>query len=92
MGVTRDEVVGMPTASDDCGSSADRSRSSQRRDGREPIYRQADAAKSAGFENIPVPPTYCLLRGDVLGRVPQEDQNPPTRIPGATRRWRSSAS
>ena len=46
-----------------------------------PIYRRADAAKDAGFDAIPVPPTYFFSAAGTFGAFPEDqpaDANPPS--------------
>jgi acyl dehydratase len=37
-----------------------------------PIYRRADAAQAAGFDAIPVPPTYFFSAGGHFGSFPED--------------------
>jgi acyl dehydratase len=46
-----------------------------------PIYRRADAARDAGFDAIPVPPTYFFSAAGTFGAFPEDqpaDANPPS--------------
>jgi acyl dehydratase len=46
-----------------------------------PIYRRADAARDAGFDAIPVPPTYFFSAAGAFGAFPEDqpaDANPPS--------------
>jgi acyl dehydratase len=43
----------------------------------DPVYQDADAAREAGFENVPAPPTYTFAIGN-WGRFPEQQPEDPT--------------
>jgi acyl dehydratase len=54
-----------------------------------PIYRKRDAAQAAGFDNIPVPPTYFFSGATFWGAFPEQqpkdatpDRNPTMEVIG----------
>jgi hypothetical protein len=80
MGLSRDDVVGRPT-----GSSAltiERgpvTRFAEAVTESSGVYRSRDAARDAGFDDIPVPPTYFFSAAGHWGAFPEEqpaDANP----------------
>lgn len=78
--VSRDEVVGLPTGK--ATIAIERGPISQFAASvtdTNPIYRNRDAATSAGFADIPVPPTYFFSGATFWGAFPEEqpaDANP----------------
>lgn len=44
-----------------------------------PIYQRRDAANAAGFDDVPVPPTYFFSAGSYWGAYPE--QQPPDAVP-----------
>jgi acyl dehydratase len=91
MPVTKEEVVGRPTGKSTitvergpvtafAASVTERS----------PIYRDRDAARAAGFDDIPVPPTYFFSAAGFWGAFPEAqpsdatpERNPTMEIIGA---------
>lgn len=43
-----------------------------------PVYRDLDAARSAGFESIPAPPTYAFSALQHWGKFPEDQPPDPT--------------
>ncbi|HEV3227667.1 MAG TPA: MaoC family dehydratase N-terminal domain-containing protein [Acidimicrobiales bacterium] len=81
MTVTRDEVVGMPTGK--ATIAIERGPVTQFAASvtdTNPIYRNRDAATGAGFENIPVPPTYFFSAATMWGAFPEAQ--PSDAMPG----------
>jgi acyl dehydratase len=73
MGVSRDEVVGRSTGK--AVLSVERgpvTRFAEAVTETSPIYRDAAAARDAGFEDIPVPPTYFFSAAAHWGAFPEE--------------------
>ena len=78
--VSRDEVVGLPTGK--ATITIERGPITQFATSvtdTNPIYRNKDAAKAAGFDDIPVPPTYFFSGATFWGAFPEAqpaDANP----------------
>jgi len=78
--VSRDEVVGLPTGK--ATITIERGPITQFATSvtdTNPIYRNKDAAKAAGFDDIPVPPTYFFPGATFWGAFPEAqpaDANP----------------
>jgi hypothetical protein len=71
--VTKDEVVGMPTGK--AVLTMERGPVTQFAAAvtdTNPIYRRADAAREAGFDDIPVPPTYFFSAAGLFGAFPYD--------------------
>jgi acyl dehydratase len=78
MGVDRDEVVGRPTGASTIhvergpvGNFADAVTDEN------PIYTSLDAAKAAGFDGLPAPPTFTFAAGN-WGTFPEDQPPDPT--------------
>src|SRR3954447_5024028 len=72
MGVNRDDVVGMPTGK--ATIAVERGPVTQFAASvtdSNPIYKPRDAAKTAGFAGIPVPPTYVFSRATSWRAFPE---------------------
>jgi acyl dehydratase len=90
VGITRDEVVGRSTGK--AVLQVERgpvSRFAESVTESSPIYRNADAARDAGFADIPVPPTYFFSAAAHWGAFPEEqpadatpERNPTMEIIG----------
>jgi len=88
--VSRDEVVGLPTGK--ATITLERGPITQFAASvtdTNPIYRNKDAAKAAGFDDIPVPPTYFFSGATFWGAFPEAqpadatpDRNPTMEIIG----------
>jgi len=88
--VSRDEVVGLPTGK--ATITVERGPITQFAASvtdTNPIYRNKDAAKAAGFDDIPVPPTYFFSGATFWGAFPEAqpadatpDRNPTMEIIG----------
>ena len=88
--VSRDEVVGLPTGK--ATITVERGPITQFAASvtdTNPIYRNKDAAKAAGFDDIPVPPTYFFSGATFWGAFPETqpadatpDRNPTMEIIG----------
>ena len=88
--VSRDEVVGLPTGK--ATITVERGPVTQFAASvtdTNPIYRNKDAAKAAGFDDIPVPPTYFFSGATFWGAFPEAqpadatpDRNPTMEIIG----------
>ena len=81
MGVSRDDVVGMPTGK--ATIAVERGPVTQFAASvtdTNPIYRQRDKAVAAGFADIPVPPTYFFSAATFWGAF--ADQQPADAVPG----------
>ena len=88
--VSRDEVVGLPTGK--ATITVERGPVTQFAASvtdANPIYRNKDAAKAAGFDDIPVPPTYFFSGATFWGAFPEAqpadatpDRNPTMEIIG----------
>ena len=88
--VSRDEVVGLPTGK--ATITVERGPVTQFAASvtdTNPIYRNKDAAKAAGFDDIPVPPTYFFSGATFWGAFPEAqpadatpDRNPTLEIIG----------
>ena len=88
--VSRDEVVGLPTGK--ATITIERGPITQFAASvtdTNPIYRNQDSATAAGFENIPVPPTYFFSGATFWGAFPEAqpadatpDRNPTMEIIG----------
>ena len=82
MGVSRDEVVGRSTGK--ATITVERgpvTKFAESVTESSPIYRDADAAAAAGFDGIPVPPTYFFSSASHWGAFPEAqpaDANPGT--------------
>jgi acyl dehydratase len=80
MGVTKEEVVGMPTGK--ATIAIERGPITQFAASvtdANPIYKRRDAATAAGFADIPVPPTYFFSGATFWGAYPEDqpaDANP----------------
>ena len=80
MGVTKEEVVGLPTGK--ATIAIERGPITQFAASvtdSNPIYRRRDAATTAGFSDIPVPPTYFFSGATFWGAYPEDqpaDANP----------------
>jgi len=80
--VTKEEVVGRPTGK--ATITLERGPVTQFAASvldKNPIYRRADAARDAGFTDIPVPPTYFFSAATMWGAFPEDqpaDANPDT--------------
>ena len=80
--VTKEEVVGRPTGK--ATITLERGPVTQFAASvldKNPIYRRADAARDAGFDDIPVPPTYFFSAATMFGAFPEDqpaDANPDT--------------
>jgi len=84
MGVTRDEVVGMPTGKATIIERGPVTQFATSVTDANPIYRPGRRGEERRLREHPRPADVLLLRCDVRGAYPRI--NPPTRIPGATRR------
>ncbi|HEX4818635.1 MAG TPA: MaoC family dehydratase N-terminal domain-containing protein [Acidimicrobiales bacterium] len=88
--MSRDEVVGLPTGK--ATITVERGPITQFAASvtdTNPIYRNKDAAKAAGFDDIPVPPTYFFSGATFWGAFPEAqpadatpDRNPTMEIIG----------
>jgi acyl dehydratase len=79
--LNRDEIVGMPTGK--ATITIERGPVTQFAASvteTSPVYRSVDAAKAAGFDDIPVPPTYFFSAASFWGAF-SEDQ-PADAVPG----------
>ena len=80
MGVSRDEVVGRSTGKATITiERGPATRFAEAVTESSPIYRRRDAAQAAGFDDIPVPPTYFFSSASHWGAFPEEqppDANP----------------
>jgi acyl dehydratase len=80
MGVTKEEVVGLPTGKATIGiERGPITQFAASVTDTNPIYRRSDAAKAAGFAEIPVPPTYFFSAASFWGAYPEDqpaDANP----------------
>jgi acyl dehydratase len=80
MGVSKEDVVGLPTGK--ATITVERGPVTQFAASvtdTNPIYRNRETAKAAGFDNIPVPPTYFFSGATFWGAFPEEqpaDANP----------------
>lgn len=89
--VNRDDIVGLPTGK--ATITVERGPVTQFAASvtdTNPIYRDLDAAKTAGFEHIPVPPTYFFSGAGFWGAFTEEqpgdatpDRNPMMEVMGA---------
>jgi acyl dehydratase len=90
MAVTRDEVVGRPTGKSTVTiERGPVTRFAESVTASSPVYRDAAAASAAGFDGIPVPPTYFFSAAGHWGAFPeaqpgdaQPDRNPTMEIIG----------
>jgi acyl dehydratase len=90
MGVTRDEVVGRSTGRSTLAiERGPVTRFAEAVTESSPIYRRRDAAQHAGFDDIPVPPTFFFSAAGHWGAYPEEQpadgqpaQNPTMEIIG----------
>ena len=73
MGVSKEEVVGLPTGK--ATITVERGPVTQFAASvtdTNPIYRNREAASDAGFDDIPVPPTYFFSGATFWGAFPEE--------------------
>jgi len=90
MAVSRDEVVGRPTGrSTVTVERGPVTRFAEAVTESSPIYRDVEAARAAGFDGVPVPPTYFFSAAGHWGAFPeaqpadaQPDSNPTMEIIG----------
>jgi acyl dehydratase len=82
MSVTRDEVVGRSTGKSTIAiERGPVTRFAESVTESSPIYRRRDAAQAAGFDDIPVPPTFFFSSAAHWGAYPEDqpaDANPGT--------------
>ena len=90
MAVSRDEVVGRPTGRSTVTiERGPVTRFAEAVTESSPIYRDVEAARAAGFDGVPVPPTYFFSAAGHWGAFPetqpadaQPDSNPTMEIIG----------
>ena len=87
MGVDRDEVVGLPTGA----ATIHVERGPVGKFARavtdpNPVYKSIEAARDAGFDNIPAPPTFTFSAAAYWGTFPEDQPEDPTGDEGSPMR------
>src|SRR3954449_11818435 len=73
MDLNRDEIIGMPTGKSTVTiERGPVTRFAEAVTESNPIYTNREAARAAGFEDIPVPPTYFFSAANHWGAFPEE--------------------
>src|SRR3954451_24949699 len=79
MELNRDEIVGMPTGKSTITiERGPVTRFAEAVTESNPIYTNREAARAAGFEDIPVPPTYFFSAANHWGAFPEEQPSDAT--------------